>query len=671
NNFRASTNGNGGTPGIQNAVFDTLPDLTGPVLESIDVLSNDSLLLQFNERLDPSTAKTANYLFSSTAAVDNVIIQEPELSSILLILSNALDSGVIHRLTVTNLNDCHGNPIAVMNSIEIVVPGVPDYRSVVINEFYIDFSPSNGLPEAEFIELYNASKETFNLKNWTLGDLTTVSTLDNHIFQPGDYLIVCDIGNEAAFASFGPTQGQNRFPSLNNNGDNIILRDLNGSIIDQVAYTDDWYKEQSKKEGGFSLEQINPNRPCSGEINFIGSNAAIGGTPGTENSAFNNEQDLDYPLVISVLVKDQDSLEIIFNEPIDTARLNDARFEFSTNTSSAGLFPILPELNRLKLKLSSPLDSGVLVELLISGIADCSGNVIKDEQSVQFALAEAVNQKDVVINEILFNPRTGGSDFVELYNRSNKILSLKGWSFANKEMGQVSNEKVITQEAILFFPGMHLAFSESSANILKEYPLSVQANLIELADLPSYNDDKGTVVLVDELKNTIDLVDYSEEYHLALLDDVEGVSLERIHPDGSSTDQNNFHSAAEAVGYATPGYQNSQFSAMPLFEGDIKIQPEIFSPDQDGFDDVLFINYQFNKPGFIGTLRIFDQEGRLVKTIASNSLLATSGRFSWDGTKDNSEKSSIGIYVLLFEVFNAKGDTKLFKEPIVLGGRLD
>ena len=671
NNFRASSNGNGGTPGTQNAVFDSVPDLAGPVLESVDVVAADSLLLHFNERLDPNTALTANYIFSSTAMVAIVEVQKPDLSSILLILNNDLDSGIIHRLTVSNLNDCGGNTIAAMNPIEIVVPGVPGNRSVVINEFYVDFSPSNGLPESEYIELYNSSNETFNLKDWTLGDKTTLSTLGNHIFQPGEYLIVCDIGSEAAFSGFGVTQGQNRFPSLNNGGDQLFLRDLNGKLIDQVTYTDNWYKDETKKGGGYSLEQINPNRPCSGEINFIASNAIIGGTPGTVNSTFNDEVDREAPIVKSVFVIDQDTLEIVFNEPIDTSQLNSAMLEFSTNNTSAGLYPIFPELNRLKLKLSNPLDSGVMVELLISQIEDCYGNAINEKQSLQFALPEAVNQSDVVINEILFNPRTGGSDFVELYNRSNKILSLNGWSFANNEMGQVSNVKTITEEAILFFPGMHLAFSENIENIRTEYPLSEATNLIQLADLPAYNDDEGTVILVDNFSNTIDLVVYNQDYQISLLENVNGVSLERIHPDGSSRDKNNFHSAAEAVGFATPGYQNSQFSAIPSFGGEIKIQPEVFSPDQDGFDDVLFINYQFDTPGFIGTLRIFDQEGRLVKTIANSELLATSGRYSWDGTNNNSEKSRIGIYVLFFEVFNTAGDTKSFKEPIVLGGRLD
>lgn len=671
NNFTASIASIGGTPGIQNSVYDTLPDTTGPVLTSVDVLSNDSLLVQFNERLSSESLDSTLFSFNTTATVGVAQIQEPDLTSILLILSTPIDSGIIHEITVSNLKDCHGNLISTNNSQEIVVPGVPDYRSVVINEFYVDFTPSNGLPEAEFIEIYNASNKIFNLKDWTLGDKTTLSTLDNYIFSPGDYLIICDVGNESAYANYGPTQGQLRFASLNNSGDQIVLQDDRGKIIDQLAYNEEWYGSTEKSSGGYTFEQINPNRPCNGPINFRASTASIGGTPGRVNSIFNNQADVDPPILSEIFVINKDTLRVVFNEGLDTALLEVVDFSFSNANSVESLVPVYPELNELKLKLSNPLDSGELISISVSSIVDCSGNINNDTLQIQFALPQSVSAGDVVINEILFNPRTGGYDFVELFNQSGKILSFKNWSFTNKELGEIANKKTITQEPILFFPNDHIAFTENKLNILLEYPLSVQSNIIEINDLPSYNDDEGTVVIVNELNKTIDEVFYSEAYHLQLLDDDDGVSLERIFPSGSSNDPRNFHSAAESVGFATPGYQNSQHSKPQEFGGNIGIQPEVFSPDQDGVDDLLFVNYQFDKPGYIGTLRIYDQEGRLVKMLANNELLATSGSFNWDGVNEQGTRASIGIYVLLFEVFNAEGETKTFKEPIVLGGNLD
>jgi flagellar hook assembly protein FlgD len=145
--------------------------------------------------------------------------------------------------------------------------------------------------------------------------------------------------------------------------------------------------------------------------------------------------------------------------------------------------------------------------------------------------------------------------------------------------------------------------------------------------------------------------------------------LERIDYNRPSNDNTNWHSAAEDVGFATPGYENSQYKKVEITDG-ISISPETFSPDNDGVDDVLNISYQFAEAGYVANIVIYDAKGRLIKNLLLNELLGTKGTFSWDGINENNEKAAIGIYIIYFEAFKLNGETKKFKKTGVLGGHL-
>jgi flagellar hook assembly protein FlgD len=102
----------------------------------------------------------------------------------------------------------------------------------------------------------------------------------------------------------------------------------------------------------------------------------------------------------------------------------------------------------------------------------------------------------------------------------------------------------------------------------------------------------------------------------------------------------------------------------------VSTDPAIFSPDNDGYQDVLNINYLFEQTDVVGTVKIFDATGREVRLLVANVLLATEGVFTWDGTTDDGAKARIGPYILLFETFEPGGTTQTYKLTTVLGGRL-
>jgi hypothetical protein len=159
--------------------------------------------------------------------------------------------------------------------------------------------------------------------------------------------------------------------------------------------------------------------------------------------------------------------------------------------------------------------------------------------------------------------------------------------------------------------------------------------------------------------------------HFVLLEDLDGISLERIDPSRPSDDITNWGSAAESQGFATPGYQNSQALAAILGEEDINVFPEIFSPDNDGFQDVVTFTFQNTKPGMVGNIYIFDSNGRQVLHLLKNSLIGENSSVSWDGRNADNGLAPIGIYIVYIEVFDENGNTSKIKKTCVLAHQLD
>ena len=125
------------------------------------------------------------------------------------------------------------------------------------------------------------------------------------------------------------------------------------------------------------------------------------------------------------------------------------------------------------------------------------------------------------------------------------------------------------------------------------YGLVESGQWVEVEGLPGLKNSSGVIYLTDRAGQVVDRAVYSDAMHLELLDDPMGISLERVSVERSGIDPDNWHSAASISGYATPGSKNSQ-SADLLESGKLlRVDPEVFSPDNDGYQDLL----QIEQPG--------------------------------------------------------------------------
>jgi gliding motility-associated-like protein len=125
------------------------------------------------------------------------------------------------------------------------------------------------------------------------------------------------------------------------------------------------------------------------------------------------------------------------------------------------------------------------------------------------------------------------------------------------------------------------------------------------------------------------------------------------------------------VGFATPGLPNSQSKSVTEIQDEITPEPKAFSPNGDGYNDELSIKFKFSKAGYIANVRIFDAIGKQMRFLVKNQSLAQEGSWLWDGKSESGQRLNIGVYIILVEVFDQEGHTKIFKKTCTLTDRLE
>lgn len=645
-------------------IGDVPVDNVAPILVSAIGIDANLVDVFFNEPLDQVTAEDPNnYDIQPFNSASAAVLDASDPSLVHLTTTQPLANGNVYNLMVSNVEDLAGNDTTIQStSFIFIIPESPVAGDVIITEIFSDPTPTAGLPELEFVEVYNRSTKFFDLSGWKLGDASSDGTIQSGLLSPGDYRVLCATSSVPSFTN---SEAVSSFPSLNNAGDDVVLKDTNGVEIDKVFYTDDWYQDAAKKTGGYTLELINPTLLCSSELNWIASNDNLGGTPGTQNSVYDNTPDTQSPLLVNIFASSPNILTLEFSEPMGALSLQNA---------PVVVIPTLTEVNRIvagnqprEMNLFFSPDFAPSQEYFVSvsNIEDCAGNLTGVGST--FVLPGDPEQGDVIINEILFDPLTGGSDYVEVYNASDKVFDLFEWYLANAEDDTVSNLNQILTHKILY-PGDYIVITEEPTNVVENYPKAVVENIID-SELPNYSNDEGTVVLMTGFVE-LDRVTYSDDWHFGLLDTKDGKSLERINALDDSNNPSNWHTAAEDIGFGTPGAENSQF--VPLTEsGEITFPNKIFSPDNDGFEDVLQIRYKMSEIGLVAKIEIFDASGRAIRILKESELLGVEGLFTWDGLTDDGNKASIGQYIVVFEAFQPNGGTKFINKKVcVLAGKL-
>lgn len=656
-----------------------VPDTAAPKLLTAEAVDSLRVLLHFDEEMEKTSAENpANYQLDQGIGTPAAATLMPGNTAVELLLATPLQSLTTYTLTASGLTDLAGNvsgPQSAVFTFVKIEPAAP--FDVLINELMADPSPPVGLPDAEYVELYNRSQKIIELEGFSFSNGGSPQPLPTHLLFPGDYITLCDEDDAPAFAGIAPVLPLPSMPALTNSGDELFLFSPSGNVIHSVSYSTADYGDAAKADGGWSLELINPAAPCRLQGIWHASTHLSGGTPGQPNSVLNEQPDLGGPRAIRVFATadDPDAVALFFDKALDEVQATDPDL-FSILNGPQVVEVLSNGPASVILLLAEPLLPGEVYELEIAkGLSDCNGRLSAAAQSLFFAIPEAAQPNDVVINELLFNPQSGGSDFVELYNRSQRAIDLSTLLVGN--LNPMDDTVVVAINAQhLLLPGAYAVLSPDTADIAARYQVLNHPALIQHS-LPPFDDDAGNVTLYRLEAGqplVIDAFDYNEDMHQPLLDDLDGVSLERIHPDAPSGLSSSWHSAAQAAGFATPTYRNSQYvdPGQPATNTVFSLPAKTFSPDGDGFEDFLLINYQTDLPGYSAKAHIYDAEGRPVKRLVNNELLGTNGFFRWDGDTDDGSKAPVGVYIIWLQLFHpTEAKTITEKLVCVLAGRLD
>ncbi|MFC2086794.1 hypothetical protein ACFLSA_01335 [Bacteroidota bacterium] len=672
-NWEASIDLIGGTPGYINSVFRSNLDFSVPFVNYLWIYNNKKVALFFSEEID------VNSISHKSVQIEDFDYTEIRLTGksneLKIDLKKGFSYDTPYTIIVREISDYCGNNLDLYADTLIYHKTKPN--EIVISELMLDPSDPVNLPEHEYLELYNNSIYPVFLNDWKIQIGNIIHKIPLCQFEPKSYFIICDEDAVQKFEKYGKILGIKGLSALPNTGNMIQLLDENDNQQFFLEYSVDWIKEFYKRNGGWSLEMIDPANPCSG-TNWKASIDNNGGTPGRQNSVFIENPDLNSPVLIKATLKGDSVLSLFFNERIDTTRFFDISQVIIYNLieSPDSFRIVLPKKNRIDLFYpSKTFRQSVIYTIHVKGIRDCVGNEIESYTQVAFGMTEAPEFNDIVINEILYDPRGFGSDFVELFNRSDRILDMCHFNLASWDemVNQVSALVRISEEPRLLLPGEYIVITESKEDLKNNYDLRYPERVEVIHNMPSYPNKEGEVILLygNNLQNVIDDMRYNYDMHYPLLAITEGVSLERINVEVPSFNRDNWHSASSSSGYATPGYENSQVSLTIEMKSGFHVTHEVFSPDNDGYKDTYEITYTMSESGYICDIMIFDSRGRKIKDLERNTLLGTSGTFYWDGKDNAGAIVKIGIYIVFIRIFHSNGEVVIYKKPAVLGGRLN
>ena len=543
----------------------------------------------------------------------------------------------------------------------------PARYDVIINEIMAKPTPEVGLPAVEYVELHNRLPHPVHLQNWRLKLGNTVKNLPDITLDSCGYVVIIAQKYQEDFAPFCDHFVTLSSLAITDGGQSLTLYDHHSEVIHYVNFKKSWHTETIKQEGGWSLEIIDDNWPCAGSWNWDSSTDPSGGTPGRPNSIRSTLNDNTLPIITGVTLIDSATLRAHFAKTIDQSITKDiSLFQVLPYLKILRISEVAPEFSSIDIAFSEPVNPEIRYRLILNGtLVDCGGNSYLMREEVPFGIAHLPTENDLVINEILTNPADGeNADYLEIYNRSDHIIDLKEVKVGYG--GDTMPQKAVTavSKGHQLQPKEHVALCRQREVTLLQYICKDERRLIACDSLPDFAISQGVIHLTDRSLRPIDRLEYNEKMHYSKLLTTKGVALERLYVDRPTQDESNWRSAAESAGYGTPGYRNSQVGCAES-DAEFAIVPEVFSPDNDGFEDYTEILSQFAEDENRVTIVVYNSRGHPVKQLANNVLCGNEARFRWDGDDDNGNPAPAGMYVVQMESWNLRSQKTFRKRKVV------
>jgi len=635
-------------------------DEEAPEIMGFEIINSNTIKIIFSEEPRGDLMEPSNFFLVNTAMQPAVIFRENNITC-RIIFYNTFINKALNNMIINLLCDGSGNCEENI-SVEFT-PVWVETGDVIISEVMADPVPAVSLPEKEYLEIFNRTEYSFNMTNWKLTSVNQVCSFPESTIKPFEYMIICADNDTSLFKNYGKTTGLKSFPPLTDGGKTICLCDASGNLIHGVEYSKKWYGNELKDDGGWSLEMIDSGFPFFQDGNWSASVSRSGGTPGIANSVSRNNPDKIFNGIQNVFPEDSVLINIRFSEPVRNLQDNAAGITIGMD-SVKSVLPVDPLLREFNIIPAESLERGEIYTLYVSeDIRDMAGNSMY-VSTFDFGIAESSIEGDIVFNELMFNPFPGDPDYIEFYNCSERVTDASRFIIVsvNDATGDRSSAIRLSREKRCIIPGTYYVMTTDKERIISRYFSSDPDKIFETGDLPSMSDSEGHLELLNLELDKVDEVLYDEKMHYPLLSGYEGISLEKVRPGCASNEKSNWHSASEASGWGTPGTANSVFTEQPVMTDNIILSSTRITPDNDGNEDILVIDFVFTGNGNIVTVTIFDETGTYVNRLAENLFAGYQASLVWDGTADDGKLVSTGIYIILISVFDDNGKSKQWKK---------
>jgi len=376
------------------------------------------------------------------------------------------------------------------------------------------------------------------------------------------------------------------------------------------------------------------------------------------------------PEIVNIEIKSSNDLLIYFSEAMIFSDFNisiDGKYVSIVDQT------IAQDLASALVKLDMDFQPGKLYQIEIEGLTDEAGNLLVNNKKTA-GIIEPIESGDVVFNEVMFHHADSSAEYIELYNRSERVIDLSGMIFTTRKTDGTLNSGNKIPAGIVMFPGAYLAVTNNVDAVSNFHACPDNATLIQTS-WSALNNELATLVLTNATRDTIyDEFSYQSSMHHVLVKNPKGVALERIDADLPTQDIRNWHSAASSNNFGTPGFRNSQYRDINNSANEsgkfFYLESQIFSPDNDGDNDVSLLHYELPESGYVINISILSSTGEKVFSIAEQYIGAQQGFFIWDGRNQQGRISNIGVYVYFIELFHPDtGKRKRMKLPVVLSSR--
>ena len=545
---------------------------------------------------------------------------------------------------------------------------------VILTE--VMFDPSGPEGAAEYIEIYNAGSEPADLSGWKIGEQSSLDNIidagEGLLLDSGQYGLVLDPDD----FELTPGNYDGRIPMealvITLDGNTFGSRGLSNSTEETVLLvnagddTVQTYTYSLDNEAGISDEKIEL-LPDNWPGNW--GNSRAGGSPGARNSLTRYESDITL-----IRFRRKGSLPVAGASFRWTADIKNIGRLAARNISVVSFVDLNrngqaedDEIHEMQVA-EAPLavnDSvtvggrfetlhfgeqtfGVLVEFAAD--QNPANNV--DTTTI---FVDDPSRQQLVINEIMFEPHPGASEWIEIYNAGADAVDLASVFFAD-----VRDTVRLSDQPHQLLPGQYLVVSEDSA-VIQAFSLPAEQVVVPRS-FPTLNNDVDDLSILGPTLVRYDYLRYSELWYRR--DVGAGISIEKLNPQFDGALADNWAASVEG---ATPGRQNSIYlTAIPL-STDARFYPNPFSPDGDGFEDHTLLQFYVEAETAFVNARIYDLRGRLIRHWLSAEPVAADGRFIWDGRDENGRFVRIGAYIALLEFLNIdKALYRTLKKTIVV-----